>query len=53
MKKHWIKRVHHLPKGVCLLGVIGLALLFIGCGKSGEKPNAPKKTKEVSDKAEA
>ncbi|MDH3356830.1 MAG: superoxide dismutase [Desulfobacteraceae bacterium] len=38
MKKHWIKRVHHLPKGFCLLGVIGLALLLIGCGKTGEKP---------------
>ena len=39
MKKHWIKRVHHLPKGVCLLGAIGLALLLIGCGKVGEKPS--------------
>jgi superoxide dismutase, Fe-Mn family len=37
MKKHWIKGVHHLPKGACLLGVIGLALLLIGCGKAGEK----------------
>jgi len=26
MKKHWIKRVHLLPKGVCLLGGIVLAL---------------------------
>jgi len=39
MKKHWIKRVHHLPKSVCLLGVIGLTLLLIGCGKGGEKPS--------------
>jgi len=39
MNKHWIKRVHHLPKGVCLLGVIGLALLLIGCGKAEEKPS--------------
>jgi len=39
MKKHWIKRVQRLPKGTCLLGVIGLALLFIGCGKAGEKPS--------------
>ena len=39
MKKHWIKRVNYLPKGVCLLGVIGLALLLIGCGKAGEKPS--------------
>ena len=37
MRKHWIKGVHHLPKGACLLGVIGLALLLIGCGKAGEK----------------
>ncbi len=39
MKKHWIKKVHYLPKGVCLLGVIGLALLLTGCGKAGEKPS--------------
>jgi Fe-Mn family superoxide dismutase len=38
MKKHWIKRVHHLPKGFCLFGVIGLALLLLGCGKTGDKP---------------
>ena len=37
MKKYWIKVGHHFPKGVCLLGVIGLAFLFIGCGKAGEK----------------
>ena len=37
MKKHWLKRGYLLPKGVCLLGVIGLALLLIGCGKAGEK----------------
>ena len=39
MKNHWKKRFHHLPKGVCLLGVIGLALLLIGCGKADEKPS--------------
>lgn len=37
MKKHYTKRGHHLHKGVCLFGVIGLALLLIGCGKAGEK----------------
>ena len=39
MKKQLIKMVHNLPKSVRLLGVIGLALLFIGCGKAGEKPS--------------
>jgi Fe-Mn family superoxide dismutase len=39
MKKHWIKRVQRLPKGMCLFGVIGLALLLIGCGKADEKPS--------------
>jgi len=39
MKKQLIKRVQRLPKGMCLFGVIGLALLFIGCGKVGEKPS--------------
>lgn len=39
MKKHWLKRGYHLSKGVCLLGMMGLALLLIGCGKSGEKPS--------------
>jgi Fe-Mn family superoxide dismutase len=39
MKKHYIKRGHHLHKGVCLLGVMGLAFLLIGCGKTGEKPS--------------
>jgi Fe-Mn family superoxide dismutase len=39
MKKHLVKMVRHSPKSVCLLGVIGLALLFIGCGKAGEKPS--------------
>ncbi len=39
MKKYWIKRGHHFPKGVCLLGVIGLALLLIGCEKAGDKPS--------------
>jgi Fe-Mn family superoxide dismutase len=39
MKKHWIKSVHHLPKGACLIGVIGLALMLIGCGNAGEKPS--------------
>lgn len=39
MKKHWLKRGYHLSKGVCLLGMMGLALLLIGCGKAGEKPS--------------
>jgi superoxide dismutase, Fe-Mn family len=39
MKKKLIKMVHHLPKSVRLLGVIGLALLLIGCGKADEKPS--------------
>jgi Fe-Mn family superoxide dismutase len=37
MKKHWTKKGHYLSKGMCLLGAIGLALLFVGCGKSGAK----------------
>ncbi|MEJ2658495.1 MAG: superoxide dismutase [Desulfobacterales bacterium] len=37
MKKHWIKKGHHLPKVACLLGAISLALLLIGCQKTGEK----------------
>jgi Fe-Mn family superoxide dismutase len=37
MKKHWLKIGYHLPKGMCLLGVIGLALLLIGCNKAEEK----------------
>ena len=37
MKKHWEKRAYRLTKGVCLLGVIGLTLLLMGCGKAGEK----------------
>jgi hypothetical protein len=39
MKEHWLKRGYHLHKGVCLLAVMGLALLLIGCGKAGEKPS--------------
>ena len=39
MKKYWIKRGHHFSKGVCLLGMIGLALLLIGCDIAGEKPS--------------
>jgi len=38
MKKQSIKRIHHLPRVVCLFGAMGLALLFIGCGKAGGKP---------------
>jgi Fe-Mn family superoxide dismutase len=37
MKKHDNKSGHHLHKGVCLFGVIGLVFLLIGCGKTGEK----------------
>jgi Fe-Mn family superoxide dismutase len=42
IKKHWMKGVRHLPGAVCLLGAIGLALFFAGCGKTGEKTTIKK-----------
>lgn len=37
MKRYKIKKIRRLSKGVCLVGVIGLSLMAIGCGKTGEK----------------
>jgi Fe-Mn family superoxide dismutase len=39
MKKHWIEGGDHLPKIVCLIGAISLALLIAACGKGTEKPS--------------
>lgn len=42
MKENRIKKWHCLPKAVCLLGALNLALFLAGCGKIGGKPTIQK-----------